>query len=69
MVNLADRSDVSSKASGSVCITCFVALGSAEKPVQGMRGRKGGPKHKDCATVEERELQATRGNGASVRDS
>ena len=69
MVELAGRNDVSSKASGPVCITCFVALGSAEKPVQGMRGRKEGPKHKDCATEEEKRLQATRGNGASVRDS
>jgi len=68
MVELS-RNEVSNKVSGPVCITCFVALGSAEEPVRGMRGRKEGPKHKDCATPEERKLQATRGNGISARES
>ncbi|OHA91687.1 MAG: hypothetical protein A2665_01925 [Candidatus Zambryskibacteria bacterium RIFCSPHIGHO2_01_FULL_46_30] len=69
MVNLVDRSDVSGKVFGPVCITCFVALGSAEESVQGVRGGKEGPKHKDCATPAERQLSTTRGNGASARES
>ncbi len=56
-----------------VCIACRIALGSAEKSVQGVRGRKEGPLHEQCATPAERrvdsarQLQATNsnGNGAS----
>lgn len=59
-----------SAAPSQVCIGCHVALGSAEKSVQGMRGRKEGPLHDQCATPTERRLEAARarsqnGNGAS----
>ncbi len=58
-----------------VCIGCHVELGSAEKSVRGVRGRREGPLHNQCATPVERRLeaardyrsQATNGNGASAR--
>ena len=43
-----------------VCIACRVALGSAEKSVQGVRGKMEGPLHDQCATPTERRLEATR---------
>jgi len=57
-----------------VCIACFIALGSVEKSVQGMRGLKEGPKHEQCATSAERRLMmyrqaTTNGNGASAQQT
>ncbi len=59
---------------GQVCIACFIALGSAEKSVQGVRGLKEGPLHEQCATPAERRLMmyrqvATNGNGASAQQT
>ena len=54
-----------------VCIACFIALGSAEKAVQGVRGLKEGPLHEQCAIPAERRLMmrrqaTTNGNRASA---
>ena len=62
--------------SSCVCIGCHIALGSAEERVQGVRGRREGPLHFNCATAAEkrvdvamalRYLQAVNGNGVSAR--
>ena len=63
----------SAVSSAVVCISCYVELGSAEKSVQGVRGKKEGPLHDQCATPAERRvdsararLQATNGNGSDA---